>query len=96
MTNDINTDISEAVAIYIDGGRSATPQANADLLSADMLQRVRAVIADYRTVRVDWAAIGDDLDRAEAEFRAAMSALRPELNEKALKALTWQFSWDWR
>jgi hypothetical protein len=96
MTNDTDTDISTAVAAYIDDSRSAIPQSNADLLSAEMLDRVKAVISDYQSVDIDWEAIGSDFQRAKAEFRAAMAALRPELNDRALDALTWKFSWDWR
>lgn len=52
---------------------------------------------DYRRLsRVDWKERDRELLPALEQFAEAFRNAHPELDEAAIGALEWKFSWDWR
>jgi hypothetical protein len=62
----------------------------------EIIGRVRKVMNDIRDVDVDWSALDNEMGRGVEHLRLTMKRLHPELNDEALDALEWKFSWDWR
>ncbi len=66
--------------------------ANAD--PAELLARVRAIDAEFMGVKVDWESLS--LEEGGDEAKRVMAARYPQLDEDALEALRWKFTYDWR
>ena len=101
MGNGTN-EISEAVILFLGVGSSPTPSRIRDNLTqrfgptrAALLEsQVRALLDEVMAINIDWEK--HSLVSGGELALAHMRLQHPELNEEALKALEWEFSWNWR
>jgi hypothetical protein len=59
-----------------------------------LASRVEAILTELGPVEVDWSR--HSLASGGDEARRVMAARHPELNDEALAALSWKFTFDWR
>lgn len=92
--------LSQAVVQLIGKGRSATPVESWVAVESvpDTVHRgLEDIMHDYKTLsQIDWVSVDSDLIRGMDLFKENFSRLHPELDQSALDALEWKFSWDWR
>lgn len=96
------TDLSEAVVLYLRFDDAPMPRHDHERLLAqfgpdkgqEIGQRVETLMDELGRVKIDWSA--HSLDSGTDAARAEMKAKHPELSERALDALAWKFSYDWK
>ncbi|MBZ5739226.1 hypothetical protein [Nocardioides mangrovi] len=95
-------ELSSAIVAYLGWGTSPRPGAHESAVAAcarssspgGLVDRVRAIVAESLAVPVDWESLSlADAGRAVA---AGMGARHPELDQPALDALAWSFTYAWR
>ena len=100
--NNMNNDLSEAVILCLGYGVAMSPIFNGAKLievfgkqKGESLQSEVLKLAEEATqIPIDWAVTS--LDAAGIEVRKKMHKRHPYLNSKALDAIAWKFTFDWR
>ena len=97
-----DTELSDAIVAYLQMENAASPRTDDEAVRAvavatdpdDLLARVKALVAESLSIEVDWNSLSlADGGRAMA---AEMARRHPELDQVALDALAWKFTFDWR
>ena len=94
--------LSRAILAYLAKGRSSFPKTDGDavrvLASGShpdvLLDRVRAIIAECMSVKVDWSK--HSLSEGGRTAQRIVARRHPELSADALEALYWMFTYNWR
>src|SRR4051812_17053539 len=97
-----DTELSRAVVTYLQKGTAASPRADeaavravADETPPDVLvEKVSALVAESLDISVDWGSVS--LGDAGPAVVAEMARRHPELDQIALDALAWNFTFTWR
>ena len=97
-----NTELSNAVVLYLGFGLFPYPQPNADRINhafsaekaALLALQVNSLINESFRVEINWTK--HSLASAGDEVYRQMQARHPYLSETALRALIWKFTFDWR
>jgi hypothetical protein len=97
-----NSDLSDAVVIFLAFGSASSPRQDRDGLArkfglekgVQLASQVAALVSEMNSVAIDWSA--HTLDSAGAMVRKEMQNRHPDLSESALAALAWKFTFDWR
>ncbi|MEV0646349.1 hypothetical protein AB0I28_13895 [Phytomonospora sp. NPDC050363] len=90
-------ELSRAVIAHLGSGRPSPPQDSAgpdDADSAALSARVRAIVADFWSIEIDWST--HSLVEGGREAERIMAARHPELGGDALEALFQRFTYEWR
>jgi hypothetical protein len=89
----VEPDLSCAVVAYLHRGRADRPQRDPDAVpSAELLTRVEALVAETLEIEPVWPPeVGDPVEIV----LSAMHGRHPELDERALEALGWLYTYDW-
>jgi putative intracellular protease/amidase len=95
-------ELGDAVVLYLMWGRSSFPRHDPAAVMArfgnkkggELIARVDALIGELFAVEVAWSehTLVSGTDLATSRIRES----HPELNEEAIKALGWEFSFAWR
>jgi hypothetical protein len=96
------TNLSSAVSLFIGRGKSAYPKEDVTRLiaafgpkiAADLEPRVRGLLAELDQIKPDWKV--HDLVGAAKWAVGKLKAQHPELDEEAVAALEWIYSWWWK
>ncbi|CAN5397877.1 hypothetical protein BH10ACT10_BH10ACT10_28820 [soil metagenome] len=95
-------ELSDGVVAYLQKGSASSPRADEEAARAvatgsspeELVERVKAVVAESLAVTVDWNSLSlGDAGRAAA---AETAGRHPGLDETAREALAWNFSFAWR
>lgn len=95
-------ELSDGVVAYLQKGSAPSPRADeaavravaTDASADDLVERVKAVVAESLAVTVDWSSLSlGDAGRAAA---AETASRHPGLDQRAQEALAWNFSFAWR
>ncbi|MBO0822769.1 MAG: hypothetical protein J2P27_02790 [Actinobacteria bacterium] len=97
----VDRELSRAVVVYLRGRGlawpSASPEAVVKELGAEaaerLMPRLRQLANEAVYWPVDWQNYIDDLGSATRVVEAEISAAHPELDQHAVSALGWQFSY---
>ena len=101
MTSDLD-DLCRAVAEFLGFGIASSPQHNRERLAqafgtkagGELELRVNSLVDEVGRIEVDWSQ--HNLESAGRLARQTMRDRHPELCERALSALEWKFTFDWR
>ena len=99
---DAASDISEAVVLYLGFGSTSTPGRNRHKLAqrfgvskgALLESEVASLLDELGRININWST--QSLEAAGEMVYADMHLHHPELTETALRALRWEFTWNWR
>ncbi len=97
--------VNEAIVAYLgQAGSAAYPgkdevaviavATKTDINPVELLAKVHAIDAEFMDIKVDWTSHG--LEEGGDEAKRVMAARYSHLNEDALEALRWKFTYDWR
>lgn len=95
-------ELSDGVVAYLQKGNAFSPRADEEAVRAvatdaspdELVERVKAVVAESLAVTVDWNSLSlGDAGRAAA---AETAGHHPGLDDAAREALAWNFSFAWR
>jgi hypothetical protein len=99
---DTDHELGDAVVLYLMWGRSSFPRHDEGAVMArfgiekggELIARVDALIRELFAVEVAWSehTLVSGTDLARSRIRES----HPELNEEAITALGWEFSFAWR
>lgn len=92
--------LNHALVAYLGWGRSSFPRhdeaAAKEFMAAseeeELLAQVKSIVAGCVSVEIDWST--HTLSEAGDEVRRVMAARYPELNDDALDALRWEFTYS--
>jgi hypothetical protein len=101
MTN-VNSDLSQAVVLCLGYGVALSPVCDgAKLIEVYGQQKGESLLSDVlkladeaSQIPIDWAITS--LDAAGISVRREMHNRHPYLDSKALDAIAWKFTFDWR
>jgi hypothetical protein len=65
-------------------------------IADEVKEQVTVLLSDYSRFPPDWAPYSGDVKAAAAALRTQLSARHPWVDDEALDAVEWKFSWDWR
>lgn len=88
-----------AIITYLGFGDSVSPRNDRDrvieIFGHDLLEKVLLVLGEVNCLEVDWS---HDLTLKAAGMlvRREMQLRYPELNDLALDAIAWKYTFDWR
>lgn len=88
-----------AIVTYLGFGQSASPRHDREkiieIFGHELLDKVLLVLDEVGGIEVNWSS---NLSLVEAgEFvRSEMQRRHPDLNDLALDAITWKYTYDWR
>ena len=96
----VNEELSRAVVMFLRGSGLAWPRSSPEAVEREMgpevaerlLPRVRQLADEAVYWPVDWQ-VHPDLDTAVPVVQAAITEAHPELNDAAVSALVWNFSY---
>lgn len=98
----MQNDVSRAMVLFLGFGTASSPRADRDRLvsefgakrAEELESRVASVLGELATIQIDWSvpSLTTAADFAVEQIRAR----HPELSDKALGALRWKFTFDWR
>ena len=102
MTRGIQSQINEAVVVWLSMGTSPFPVQNdaavlmkyGPQLGARLLDAIRRLDADYYASDAHHRAT--DLTDMGAQASAEFRRLHPEVSEDAVQALEWSYTWDYK
>ena len=104
LVDNMNTplDINEAIAIYIGYGLNSFPKEDESRLikkygeknGNDLHARVRGILKELGEIQPDWN--NDSLITAAEKASRFVASTHPELDETAIKAMQWIFTWWWK
>jgi hypothetical protein len=94
--------ISSAVCIFVGRGISPYPKEDGTRLreafgaelAADLEPRIRLLLDELDQIKPDWKT--HTLESASKSAAGDMKTKHPELDEKAVAALEWIYSWWWK
>ena len=96
-----NRALSHALIKYIGYKNAKIPQNNASAVasefcnSADLLiEEINEILNELNSLQPDWEL--HSLDSAEKWAGRVMKERHPDLDDEALSALQWAFTWWWR
>ena len=102
MTVERDRELNRALVAYLGKGRSSFPRTDeAAVLAvargddgAELQARVRVIVSELMAIEIDWSVhtLADGGRRAER----IMASRHPELDDDALGALRWMFTYNWR
>lgn len=95
-------DLNEAIARYIGWSISAFPKEDAArvverfgmVLAPALVERVRALLDELRAIQPDWTR--HTLVTASRSAAMLMKNGHPELDDPAVAAFEWIYSWWWK
>lgn len=95
-------ELSQAVVAYLQRGGSSFPGTDGSVAAlstdadsaASLLARVRAIVDEMMSIKIDWAT--STLSEGGREAQRVLAAQHPELGQVALEALYWMFTYNWR
>jgi hypothetical protein len=95
-------DLSNAVVVFLGLGSASSPRQNRDDLAgkfgpekgAELASQVTALVHEMNGLAIDWSV--QSLESAGDIIRKEMHRRHPDLSDKALRALAWKFTFDWR
>src|SRR5690349_8647988 len=90
----VDPQLSRALGAYLHHGRADRPQRDSDAVpSAELLLRVQAIVEETLAIEPDWVpeVVPDPVRRVVG----LMGSRHPELDELALEALGWLYTYDW-
>ena len=101
MSN-LNSDLSQAVVLFLGHGVALSPACNGAKLievfgqekGESLLSDVLKLANEASQIPIDWAITS--LDAAGIAVQGEMHNRHPYLDSKALDALAWKFTFDWR
>jgi hypothetical protein len=94
----MDADLSTAVQVYLGYGAAPFPREDSGVVrvryGSALLKRVEAVAQDAGSLRPDWEthSLLSAKDWAESELKQR----HPDLNDAAISALGWAFSYWWK
>ncbi|MES2631151.1 MAG: hypothetical protein V4611_04285 [Patescibacteria group bacterium] len=68
--------------------------AKADSNPVELLAKVRAIDTEFMAIEIDWSS--NTLEEGGDEAKRVMASRYPNLDEDALEALRWKFTYDLR
>ena len=94
--------LSSAIGIYLGFGTKPFPSADADnVLQAfgnieghRLVLEIKELLKVTEHISIDWTS--HDILEGSKLFREVLLAKFPELDAKAVDAITWKFTYDWR
>ncbi len=97
-----SADLNRAVVLYVRHGTAAWPQRDGAAVVREfgaeragaLLPRVASLLDEIGRIDLDWRA--HTLASATQCARAELQRRHPELDDAALGALAWKFSYDWK
>jgi hypothetical protein len=95
-------ELSAAIVLFLGFGIAKAPRADAASLmkkfgratGLSLLAQIHHMLADMDSIATDWSK--QTLAEAGHAMRTEMQRRFPTLNAKALDALAWKFTFDWR
>ncbi len=95
-------ELNQAVVLFIGYGVNPFPRCDGEALiraygnplGSDLSSTVIKLTNELNQIPFDWNQV--NLVSAGGLVRAEMHSRHPELDDKALDALTWKFTYDWR
>ncbi|MHB8255491.1 MAG: hypothetical protein ACYDEV_17850 [Acidiferrobacter sp.] len=101
MANNLNI-LSQAIAIYIGFGIAILPSNNkakvievfGQKIGDELVRCILGIMDEVNGIPIDWAKL--DLDGASRFIRNEIHARHPDLDDIALNAIAWKFTYDWR
>lgn len=95
-------ELNAAIVAYLQWRTSGVPKRDAEAARAVaakgdpevLLARVGGLVRECGRIEVDWST--HDLAEGAALARAQMASRYPELDDEALDALSWDFSYGWK
>lgn len=100
--NHVSTNLNDAIVRFTGYGKAIHPMENKELVAEifsskewpQILERLDSIIGELNQLKPDWSSCS--LAQAGKWAKAEMKSKHPELNEDALNALEWTFTWWWR
>ena len=97
-----NNELNQAMLLFLGYGTNVSPQSNHLLLKKKygettantLLKDINQILQKLNAVNIDWSSV--NLVGAGEVAAQAVYSEYPFLDDKALKALAWKFSFDWR
>lgn len=88
-----------AIVTFLGFGESVSPRHDSEkiieIFGSELLNKILLVLGEAVDIEVNWAK---NLTLAEAGevVRCEMQRRHPELDDSALDAIAWKFTYDWR
>jgi hypothetical protein len=95
-------DLSEAIPLYLgfgfassaSSGRSRLVARFGERRAAELEDAITQLVRETHAIEIDWEK--HSLASAGKFVRDERAVRHPALSDKALNALVWKFTWDWR
>jgi hypothetical protein len=99
---DINCELSRGLVTYLGYGTEAYPKEDVNRLialvgneaSVQLSGEIREILDELNQLKPDWTS--HSLQSAGDWVKKMMVTRHPQLDDRALEALAWVFTWWWR